>query len=502
MHQNRIIYKFLDCNVNIHPSVLKDLRQLCSSELDMDRILNITKQKGASIITPEFLDEIKKEILDEIKNGNEKKPEVIIKGRKKVIAEEYDADIKINHNKDITSKSFTSGNINNFVKFFNHRYEVLGKVLKSRQSLTGSNLIEIVKNHSSTESSIIGIVNSKKETKNGHILIELEDPSGISKALILNKDEDLKKISSEIVTDEIIGLKGKYGNGKDLFIINDIFFPDVPINREVRKSPDPIVAVLISDVHVGSAKFLEDVFLRFIKWLRMEGGNSSQRELASKVKYIVIGGDIVDGVGIYPEQKEELVIRDIHKQYAKFYEYLSMIPDYIEVIITPGNHDATRQAEPQPAISEDFVQEYYDDPRVHMTGNPLTVELHGVRLVSYHGKSLDDIVSAIPGMSYTKPAKAMLSLLKKRHLSPIYGGKVPLAPENTDYLILEELPEILHMGHVHTTDYTTYRNTLVINSGTFQSQTSFQKKMNLQPTPGITPVVDLQTLKVGKMEFI
>ena len=107
MHQNRIIYKFLDCNVNIHPSVLKDLRQLCSSELDMDRILNITKQKGASIITPEFLDEIKKEILDEIKNGNEKKPEVIIKGRKKVIAEEYDADIKINHNKDITSKNFT-----------------------------------------------------------------------------------------------------------------------------------------------------------------------------------------------------------------------------------------------------------------------------------------------------------------------------------------------------------------------------------------------------------
>ncbi|GBE54507.1 DNA polymerase II small subunit [archaeon BMS3Bbin15] len=492
MNKTEILCRFLDCNINIHPSVLGELRQLCSSELDMSRILDITKRKGTSVVT--------QELLDEIKNGNEKKTEVIIKGRKKVTAEEYDADIKISRSKDITSKSFTSGNINNFVKFFNHRYEVLGKVLKNRQALTGSNLIEIVKNHSPSESSIIGIVNNKKETKRGHILIELEDPSGISNALILNRDEDLKKISTEIVTDEIIGLKGKYGRG--LFIVNEIFFPDVPINREVRKSPDPVVAVLISDVHVGSAKFLDDVFLRFIKWLRMEEGNSSQRELASKVKYIVIGGDIVDGVGIYPEQKEELVIRDIHKQYAKFYEYLSMIPDYIEIIITPGNHDATRQAEPQPAISEDFVQEYYEDPRIHMTGNPLTAELHGVRVVSYHGRSLDDIISAIPGMSYTKPAKAMLSLLKKRHLSPIYGGKVPLAPENTDYLILEELPEILHMGHVHTFDHLTYRNTLVINSGTFQSQTSFQKKVNLQPTPGKIPVVDLQTLKIVKMEFI
>ncbi len=440
------------------------------------------------------------ELLDEIKNGNEKKPEVIIKGRKKAIAEEYDADIKINCSKDITSKSFTSGNLNNFVKCFNNRYEVLSKILKSRQSITSSNLIEIVKNHSFSESSIIGIVNSKKETKKGHILIELEDPSGISNALILNKDEDLKKISNEIVTDEIIGLKGKYGRG--LFIVHEIFFPDVPINREVRKSSDPVVAVLISDVHVGSAKFLDDVFLRFINWLRMEEGNISQRELASKVKYIVIGGDLVDGVGIYPEQKEELVIRDIHKQYAKFYEYLSMIPDYIEIIIIPGNHDATRQAEPQPAISSDFAQEYYDDPRIHMVGNPLTAELHGVRIVSYHGKSLDNIISAIPTLSYTKPAKAMLSLLKKRHLSPIYGGKVPLAPENADYLILEELPEILHMGHVHTTDYTTYRNTLVINSGTFQAQTSYQKKLNIHPIPGNTPVVDLQTLKISEMKFL
>ncbi len=492
MNESEIINRFLECNINVHPSALEELKRLCTSEPEFNKILDITKKECPSVITHEF--------IEKIKNNSEYKQKVEVKGRKKVIAEEYDANIKINREKDITSKSFTSGNIENFVNFFNSRYEILGKILKNRQSLIGSNFIEVVRNYPSTVSCVIGIVNDIKETKRGHILIELEDPSGTINALILNKDEDLKRISKEIIKDEIIGVKGRYG--KDLFIVKEIFFPDVPLNREVRKSSDPLAAVLISDVHVGSVKFLEEVFLRFIKWLRLEEGNSAQRELASKVKYLVVGGDIVDGVGIYPEQKEELVIKDIHQQYAKFYEYLSMLPDYIEVIITPGNHDATRQAEPQPAISEEFVPEYYEDPRIHMTGNPVSAEIHNVRVISYHGRSLDDIISAIPGMNYTKPAKAMLSLLKKRHLSPIYGGKVPLAPENYDYLILEEPPEILHMGHVHTTDYTTYRNSLIINSGTFQSQTSFQKKMNLQPTPGIVPIVDLQTLKIVNMEFI
>lgn len=491
MTENQILHKFLNNNINIHPSVLEELGQLCHSKEKIESIIKVINEKGTSIITQEF--------LDGIKDKKEEKAEVIIKGRKKVIAEEYDADIKINQSKDITSKSFTSGNINNFVKIFNNRYEVLSKILKSRQSLSSANLIKIIKNYSFSEGSIIGMVNSKKETKNGHILIELEDPSGISNALILNNNEDLKNVSNEIVSDEIIGLKGKYG--KDLFIVNEIIFPDVPINREIRKSPDPVVAVLISDLHIGSLKFLDDVFFKFIKWLRMEEGNSSQRELASRVKYVVIGGDLIDGVGVYPGQKEELVIKDISKQYSKCYEYLSLIPDYIKIIIIPGNHDATRQAEPQPAISEGFAQEYYDDSRIYMASNPLTAELHGVRIVSYHGKSLDDIISAIPGMSYTKPVSAMVTLLKKRHLAPIYGGNVHLAPENTDYLILDELPEILHMGHVHTFEYNTYRNTKVINSGTFQSQTSFQKRKNLQPTPGKIPVIDLQSLKIIPQEF-
>ena len=79
------------------------------------------------------------------------------------------------------------------------------------------------------------------------------------------------------------------------------------------------------------------------------------REIAGKVKYLLIAGDIVDGVGVYPGQAKELSIRDVHKQYNFAAKYLEKIPNYIEIVISPGNHDASRKALPQPAIPEGYL---------------------------------------------------------------------------------------------------------------------------------------------------
>lgn len=485
MEDQEILCKFLECNINVHPKALEELRNF--EEREFLQIVRESQEHNISVFTLEFLKKIKKK-------------KVVVKGRKKNLYEEYDAEIKINKDKDITGRSFCAGNIENFVNLFNNRYEVLSRIFKSRQSFAGANYIEVLRRINAQEVSVVGIVNDVRETKKGHVVIELEDPSGIINALVLNKEEDLKALTREIIKDEVIGVRGRLS--RDFLIVQEIEFPDVPHQREVRKSPVPLCAVFISDIHIGSTQFLEHKFTQFIRWLRGEEGNAAQRRLASRVKYIVVGGDVVDGVGIYPEQKEELSIKSIDAQYSTFYKFVEQIPEHIHIIIIPGNHDATRQAEPQPAIEREFAPELYEDSRIHMAGNPVSLELHSVRVLSYHGRSLDDIISAIPGLSYRKPAQAMVKLLKKRHLSPIYGGKVPLAPENIDYLVIEEPPEILHMGHVHTCDITSYRNTVVVNSGTFQAQTSFQKKMNLTPTPGIVPIVDLSTLKAVRMEFV
>ena len=95
----------------------------------------------------------------------------------------------------------------------------------------------------------------------------------------------------------------------------------------------------------------------------------------------------------------------------------------------------------------------------------------------------------------------MNEMLKLRHLSPIYGGRVSIAPEQKDHFVIDPIPDILHCGHVHTVGVSRYRDVLTINSGTWQSQTEFQKRMNLQPMPGRATVVDLSTMGYTIKEF-
>ena len=50
----------------------------------------------------------------------------------------------------------------------------------------------------------------------------------------------------------------------------------------------------------------------------------------------------------------------------------------------------------------------------------------------------DDLVATIPQMSYQRPAQVMIEMLKRRHLAPIYGGRVPIAPETRDYFVIDK----------------------------------------------------------------
>jgi DNA polymerase II small subunit len=119
----------------------------------------------------------------------------------------------------------------------------------------------------------------------------------------------------------------------------------------------------------------------------------------------------------------------------------------------------------------------------------------------YHGQGLDDIIATTPGLSYSKPAEAMKVLLKARHLAPIYGERTPIAPEQEDMMVITEVPDIFHSGHVHVTDVQNYRSTLVVNSGAWQSQTKFQQTMGIMPTPGLAVVVNLATLQPIVYDF-
>src|SRR3989454_12806562 len=116
------------------------------------------------------------------------------------------------------------------------------------------------------------------------------------------------------------------------------------------------------------------------------------------------------------------------------------LPDRVCVIMLPGNHDAVRPAEPQPAFPTS-IQNLFDS-NVIFAGNPSLLSLEGVRILAHHVRSMDDLVSAIPGMSYQPPLDVMKAMLSMRHLAPIYGGKKTIAPEAEQHLIISDVPDI------------------------------------------------------------
>ena len=245
----------------------------------------------------------------------------------------------------------------------------------------------------------------------------------------------------------------------------------------------------MSDVHIGSLTFLEDAFQRFIDWINCEFGSEEQRRIAEDVKYLVIGGDIVDGIGVYPNQDKELAIKDITEQYNEAARLLGNIRSDIKIIIAPGNHDASRVAEPQPAVPEEYAKALYELDNVEFISNPGVVSLDGINVLIYHGRSFDDLVMAVKEFTHERNDLLMEELLKKRHLAPIYGERTPLASELEDYLVIDEVPDIFHTGHVHINTYRKFKGIHLINSGTFQTQTEFQKIYNIEPTPAEVPVI-------------
>ncbi|MDQ1254810.1 MAG: polymerase small subunit [Euryarchaeota archaeon] len=394
---------------------------------------------------------------------------------------------------DISGHSTCIGEYMQFVQYFRDRYSRLSEIIRSRvnarpmESLKRRNF-RYGRDRSPEEISIIGMVSDTSSTTNGHRILTLEDPTGSFSVLIRNADKELFELASKILLDEVIGVTGSVTNDGNLMIASKIVQPDVP-NNVTRKTGTYGKVVLISDVHVGSSQFLEDSWLDFLDFLKGKSDSEAMRELAASIRYLVVAGDLVDGIGIYPDQELELDILDVYDQYKKAAEYFREIPEHIRVIISPGNHDAVRQAEPQPALPERIQADFPQN--VIFVGNPAFIELDGVRILIYHGRSIDDLVASVPGVTYQEPAGAVLEMVKRRHLAPTYGSRVSISPEKKDYFVIDPLPDIIHTGHVHTMGIQRYKNILLVNSGTWQGQTEFQKRVNLTPVPARIPIVDL-----------
>ena len=311
--------------------------------------------------------------------------------------------------------------------------------------------------------------------------------------------QELLVKASALLEDQVAGFFGRLYEGR--FILDDFVFPDIPIAMRKTTIEEPISICMTSDLHIGSKEFLEDSFNDLLDFLNGRVDDPYQQSLASQVKYLIINGDLVEGIGVYPKQEDDLLITDIYDQYTRADQILSKVPEWIHIIITSGNHDACRLALPQPAISKEYAPNLWNRSNVTFLSNPTTVDLHKKIFLIYHGNSFEDIASLTPGLSMNDPNGPMLHTLRYRHLAPTFGRRTSIVPSMKDELVIEKVPNVYHTGHIHINSHTQYRGVDCINSGTFQSQTEYMSSKNIVPTPGRVPILNLHTNKLHELVF-
>ncbi len=397
---------------------------------------------------------------------------------------------------------------NDFVAYYNKRFEYLANLLRNRPGLEGVTSINRLRSLSREDVSIIGMVRDISTTRNGHLAIVLEDPTGVVRIYFSKNNEELFSQAKNIVLDEVIGIKGRYS--RNAVLGTEIFFPSFP-PRPLKKGKKEVYAVFIGDTHFGSKLFLEKEFKAFLAWINARAGSEQQKEIARKVKYVFITGDLVEGIGIYPGQEEDLRIKTIYGQYEEAYHYLSQIPKDKKIIVIPGNHDAVRIEEPQPLINKEYAEPIYRLENIYMYTNPAFIRIEktngfeGFNVLLYHGSSLvyyaDKIEHIRAAGGQKKADEIMKLLLEKRHLAPTQGSNIFIPTPNDDYLLIKQIPDFFVTGHIHRVFAQNYKGVSIINTSCWSEKSEDQERRGLEPQPARIVVANLKSREMKILNF-
>jgi len=396
-----------------------------------------------------------------------------------------------------TTKNDKKLEVADFVGNFRARYHQLQKILMNRPDL--QNLVSINKIGSDRNNyTIIGIVSEKRVTKNKNLIITFEDLTGKISTLIKFDKVEVYKKAEELLLDDIVAVRAS--GSRDMLFVNDIFFPDA-FNGEKTRFENEVCVAFLSDIHAGGAKHLQKSFENFLEWI------SSNDETAKKIKYIMISGDNVDGVGIFPGQENLLKLKSMEEQYALLASYLQKVPKNITMFMCPGQHDAVRVAEPQPIIGRRYAAPLYDIENLILVSNPSLIKLleneKEFKILMYHGDSIHTFIHEIPELRSQKlsPAKAVRHMLKRRHLFPLHSEAIYIPNAEKDNLVISEVPDVVCTGEVHRIDVENYNGVLIMTGSCWQGQTPFEEKVGNVPDPCKVPVLNLKTRELKILDF-
>jgi DNA polymerase II small subunit len=473
MEQQELVAKLMDSGVLVTPDTLE--------QLEKGIIPDSVKQE----LSPELL----KQINENTQDRESKTPDI------KVL---------FSYDKKPKKRSY-----NDFVAHWRHRFGGLARMLRGRQELQGVTSISRTLTQPSNRAAIIGMISEKTLTKNDNIILKVEDTTDELTVIIAQRDQKLLDQAKNLVLDEVIGVTGSV---KDKVLFADkILYPDVPLGRELKKQKEEEYMIVIGDPQVGNKHFLYKEWDLLAAWLNGNLGTDEQKAVAKKVKYAIIVGDLIEGVGIYPNQENDLDIMDVTEQYEKFSELIKKLPERIQMIACPGNHDAGRIADPQPPIYKDYAASVYALPNMTQISSPGIVNVGqtptfpGFNVLVYHGYSLPYYADNIPEIRNNGGLKAVERIMKfhlqRRHLAVTHKSNRYIPDADEDPMIIKEVPDFYFTGHIHSVSTGSYRNTTIINAGAWTGITEDQIKRGLEPEPARLPIINLRTRDVTVMNF-
>ncbi|MBI2106802.1 metallophosphoesterase [Candidatus Woesearchaeota archaeon] len=496
-YQKTVYDFFLSKGFLVSPSFL----QCISEDFDIDEFY--LKLKRYTPVPFVLTDELFLKINEEKKEFTEEKKQEV-----EIISFDISREPRVVVVKNYTEKN-KKKEVMDFVNYYRARYNAIKNILINRQEL--QNAVSINRILQRTEKdfvALIGIVKEKKISKNGNIILVLEDLTGTISVVINKNKQEFFSLSQDILLDEIIGVSGV--NSDKVVFANEIILPEIPINNELKKSDVEEYVVFTSDLHVGSKMFFETNFLKFISWINGEYGSDEHKTLAKKVKYLFIGGDLVEGVGIYPGQEGDLVIKDVYEQYSKLTDYISKIRKDLPIIVIGGNHDALRLSEPQPPIDPKMAPSLYELKNITFVTNPSVVNIGSTELFSgfnvllYHGGSFpylsENVDSIRRNGRLNRPDLIMKYLLQRRHLSVSHTSTL-YVPGDEDFLVIDKVPDFFISGHIHKTILNSYRNVTLAACGCWTGQTDDQARRGIVPDPNRIILVNLQTREPKILNF-
>ncbi len=371
----------------------------------------------------------------------------------------------------------TSDSRIDYLRYFQNRFDRLAALVRRKPTFEASRSISEVKSGETGPVATIGMICDKAATSGGHMAFMIEDGTGRIRVFVPRNLPEIE-IARKLVLDEVIGVQGSYDPGKKVLVARGIVSPDIEEQKGALAS-QRVYAVFLSDLHFGSEDFMAGAFSAFVEWLQGRSGDPPLREISRLTRYVVICGDLIQGGS------------QLLERYTRLAGMLRGIPQDVLILAIPGEQDVAAMLEPQSGFLDEALKAFSDLRNFRPAGNPCWARLGGVPVLLYHGRSLEDWASSL---GTEEPCELLREIMVRRHMAPIYGSAVPLAPVGRDPFLIGEVPRIFQVGHTHRKCSSRYKGVLLLSSPSWKASEG-------ERGAGTVYVVDLSSLESREINF-